>query len=374
MIDRVPQLSVIVPVRNGVSVLPRSLGALLESDLERARWELIVVDDASTDDSARVADWYADLVLQLPERALGPAYARNRGCDVARGEIVVFVDADVCVHRDTLRRFADLFDDATIGAAFGSYDTRPPAAGLVSQYRNLLHHYVHQQNAGDAETFWAGCGAVRRSAFVEADMFDEWHFPRPQIEDIELGGRIRALGHRIILAPEIQGTHLKRWTLTGMIRTDLFDRGVPWTRLLVQRSAALRAGSLNLQPIEKIKTALVCLACLLVALAAVTVDARWLMGAGFALLAVLASSYDVYAFFLRARGWRFAFAVVPLNLMYYALNGVSATFGWLLHHLVGEPRPDPVIEAFSEVGMVRHPPLPTRRRGDAWERWACSPE
>ena len=127
----------------------------------------------------------------------------------------------------------------------------------MSQYRNLLHHYVHQQNAGEVETFWAGAGAVRRSVFEEAGMYDEWHFARPQIEDIELGSRIRQLGHRILLRPEVHVTHFKRWTFVGVVRTDLRDRGIPWARLLAHRGAVLTTASLNLKWSEKLNTILV---------------------------------------------------------------------------------------------------------------------
>jgi len=199
-----PLLSVVVPAHNGTKVLPLSLPALAASDLPRACWELIVVDDASGDATAEMAASYADLVVRLAGAPHGPAYARNRGVEVARGDVVAFIDADVVVHPDTLRRIAWQFaNDPELGAVFGSYDDRPPSPGLVSQYRNLLHHYHHQENPGEAETFWAGCGAVRTSVFREAGMFDEWHYRRPSIEDIELGHRIRRLDRRILLRPEI---------------------------------------------------------------------------------------------------------------------------------------------------------------------------
>jgi glycosyltransferase involved in cell wall biosynthesis len=368
VIARPLALSVIVPARNEGRTLPASLSALLRSDLPRESWELIVVDDASTDGTAEVARRYADVVLELPgPRPLGPAYARNRGCDAARGAVIVFVDADVCVHTETLRQLAELFhEDPEIGAAFGSYDASPMAPGVVSQYRNLLHHHVHQRSGGDVETFWAGCGAVRRTVFLDADMFDEWHYPRPQIEDIELGARIRALGHRIVLRPEIQATHLKAWTLRAVVRTDLLDRGVPWTRLLVQQRSVITAAGLNLKRMEKLKTVLMWLAIVIALLAWPTHDGRWLVAATVPLLGVIAGSVDLYRCFARVRGWGFALVAIPLHLLYYVTNGVSVCLGWLMHHAVGEPRPDPVVEAYAEVGVQRDPPLPSRRRGGPW--------
>jgi glycosyltransferase involved in cell wall biosynthesis len=169
------------------------MDALAASDLPREFWELIVVDDASTDGTAGLAAGYADAVIRLTGRPSGPSYARNRGAEVARGEVLVFVDADVCVHRDTLRRFAWVFvDEPGVDAAFGSYDDQPPAPGLVSQYRNLLHHHIHQQSAGEAETFWAGCGAVRRQVPLRDALCPLWHHRRAG------GGRGSTTATRVI--------------------------------------------------------------------------------------------------------------------------------------------------------------------------------
>lgn len=366
-----PFLSVIVPAYNGTRVLPRCLDALLQSDMPRETWELIVVDDASTDDTAVLASRCADTVVRLPGKPHGPAYARNRGFEAARGEVIVFVDADVCVHRETLRRFALLFADSpALGAAFGSYDDRPPAPGLASQYRNLLHHFVHHQHAGEAETFWAGCGAVRASVFAECGMFDEWHYYKPQIEDIELGHRIRAHGHRILLRPEIQGTHLKRWTLRNVIATDIKDRGVPWMRLIVEHAGRANTGVLNVRLMEKINTVLIWLACAAVLLAAVLRDPRWLLAGAVCLAPVLITNRHLYRFFSAKRGVLFAVAVLPLHLLYYLTNGLSAAWGIFLHHTIGEPKPPAAVQAFSEVGLETWPPVPSRRPHAPWDESA----
>lgn len=356
-----PRLSVIVPVHQGAGILPKSLGALVESDLPRDTWELIVVDDASTDGTADVASRYADTVVTLGRKPQGPSYARNRGVEAARGDIVVFIDADVCVHRETLQRFATIFaKNPSFSAVFGSYDARPPAPGLVSQYRNLLHHWVHQQNGGEAETFWAGCGAIRRDVFLEAGMYDEWHFSRPQIEDIELGHRLKELGHRITLAPDIQATHLKRWTFRGMLATDLRDRGVPWTRLLIQRGIISKSQSLNLRLIERVNTVLVWAGALFAVAALGFRDPRWFILTVACGLPVLWFNRQLYGFFRRQRGLWFAIRAVPLHLMYYFLNGVAVAWGWLIHHAVGEPQPAVAVEAFSEVGLKSWPPVPRK--------------
>lgn len=362
-----PILSVIVPAHNAAGVLPRSLGALRNSDLPRDRWELIVVDDGSDDETSLIAARYADTVVTLPGRPHGPAYARNRGFEVSRGGIIAFIDADCVAHHDTLSRFVERFgNQPEVGAVFGSYDDHPPATGIMSQYRNLIHHHVHHRNAGPVETFWAGAGAVRREVFSEAGMYDEWHYGRPQIEDIELGGRIRRLGKGILLDPAIQVTHLKKWTLASVIRTDLRDRGIPWARLLMHRGAMMSTASLNLRWAEKLNTILVWLATLLLIVAPIVWSVAPIWLALGCIAVVIALNLPLWAFFARVRGPLFAMLVMPAHLMYYLLNGISFGVGLLLQLLIGPPLPDPTTSAYSEVGLQRWPPVPTKNRPSSW--------
>jgi hypothetical protein len=206
---------------------------------------------------------------------------------------------------------------------FGAYDTSPAAPGLVSQYRNLVHHAVHQAEAGEAASFWAGLGAVRAEWFARVGGFDAARYPRPSVEDVELGYRLRRAGARIRLRPEIQGTHLKRWTLRGGARTDVLDRGVPWARLILARETPPNGLTLNVRPRERVLTALAAAPppALLAALA--TGDWLWLVAALGCLAPIPVLNRRLLAFFARERGPAFAAAVVPLRVLYYLLNGVS---------------------------------------------------
>ncbi|PYP78204.1 MAG: glycosyl transferase [Gemmatimonadetes bacterium] len=359
-----PFLSVIVPVKDGHNVLPQMLEHLSRSELPRETWELIVVDDGSTDDSVAIASAHADLVIRLPGRSHGPGYARNRGVERARGECIVFLDADVIVRPDTLTRLAEtMMTRSDVDAVFGAYCDEPAAAGVVSKYRNLLHHYTHAQEPGEAQTFWAGCGSVRRAVFVAVGMYDEWRFSRPQIEDVELGYRLSAHGYRILLQPEIQVTHLKRWTFHGMLMADFMDRGVPWARLLAEQRALLgpaasKAKSLSLRAKEKSNTFFVCLG--LVLLASSVPNKNHLLSSlgGLCLVLVVLRAWPLYAFFFRKRGLAFAICGVVLHMIYYLTAAVSVAWGAFLAVVVGEPRPDATVEAFSELNLASWPPVP----------------
>ena len=337
-----PYLSVIVPAYNCLPTLARTLAALAASDLPRAEWELIVGDDGSTDDTPLTAARVADRVVRVAEGPKGPGAARNEAAREAVGEVLVFIDADVCVAPTTLRQFAELFRSRPeLGAAFGAYDLAPEAPGVVSQYRNLLHHYVHSTSAGPAITFWAGCGAMRREVFSAAGGYDTERYRRPQIEDIELGYRLTAAGIPILLCPDIQGTHLKQWTLRGGFVTDFRDRGVPWMQLLLERREVAAAGPLNLGVREKAFTLLVPLAAAAF-VAAIAFRSRGLaLVAVGALLIVIVGNAALLAWFARVRGWRFAITIIPLRLGYYALNAVSAAWAIFGHWSRGRRGTEP---------------------------------
>lgn len=329
--DSPPLLSVVVPAHNNGQDLRRCLAAL-EEEPEPA-CEIIVVDDGSTQDLGPIAGGPRVRLLRLADNA-GPAAARNHGASQARGEILLFVDADVVVARGTLRRVAEILAARPdVAAVFGSYDARPSAPAVVSQYRNLLHHYVHQTGGVEASTFWAGCGAVRRAAFEAVGGFDAGRYRAPSIEDIELGYRLRAAGHRVLLEPALQVTHLKRWTLASMVRTDVLRRAIPWSRLILERRHA--PDDLNLRRDQRISVALTGAA--VIALAAALLRPALALAAVAAAGGVVAINHRLFRFFHRQRGPAFALACIPLHLLHYLGSGAGFTVAWIAAHLGARP-------------------------------------
>ena len=359
-------LSIIVPVCNNGASVVRALEALTLSDLSRDCWELIVVDSGSTDDTAFLAAPFADTIVRLPRGPYGPGYARNRGVDVALGRSALFTSPEVMLRANTLSRTWELLDsEPALGALFGSYDTSPVAPQFVSQYRNLLQHFYHQQNVGDASTFWSACGAVRLAVFEDAGGYDEWHFLRRQLEDLELGQRIRRIGHRIALCGDVEVTSLKRWTLRGIIREEIFDRGVPWMRLVNKYVVPSKGrGARSLRVIRKSNVFLTWLGTAL--MLATLVSRHWaLLAASLACLTlVLVNNGMQLRFFKRQRGIRFAVASIPLDLVYYAVSGFAFALGWLAKEAFGEPGPGAAAEAFRELAIETWPPVPIKRFAD----------
>lgn len=228
-----PTLTLVMPTIGWEPPFPRCCRAALDG-LAAQDEALVVFDGAPPAAPAWLCGSRADLLDT--GRRCGPAAARNLAARQARGEILVFLDADVEVHPDALARIRARFaDDPGLSAVFGSYDATPAAPGAVSRFRNLLHHHTHSSQPGPAITFWAGCGAVRRSSFLALGGFDAIAYDRPCVEDIEFGLRLSDSGERILLDPSIQATHHKRWTLRATVTTDIRQRAIPWSRLLLRR-------------------------------------------------------------------------------------------------------------------------------------------
>jgi hypothetical protein len=272
-------------------------------------------------DAIRAAGSPPEELIVVAEPAFaGPAAARNTGAAEATGDVLVFVDSDVVVHADAFQRIREAFDaDSELVAVFGSYDDAVATVGLVAGFRNLLHHHVHQQSAGRATTFWAGLGAIRRQAFGAAGGFDAERYPVPSIEDIELGGRLQG---SIVLDPLLRGTHLKEWTLAGMVRTDFARRGVPWIRLMLERRELPTA--LNLGWCERASA-------VASVVAATSLVRRKPIGAVAGVGALVALNRDFYELLDRRQGHGRAIAGVGLHAIHHLTAAAAIPAGLAAH-------------------------------------------
>ena len=315
------QVAAIVPVRNAGRHLDDCLVALRRANPAPA--VIVVVADGEGDGGWRVTQ---DLGVRIVERAEsgGPAAARNEGARHVRADdILLFIDADVVIPSDAVEKVQAAFsDDDMLAAVFGSYDDSPSQPNFYSQYRNLLHHYVHQTGREAASTFWGGFGAIRHAVFRAAGGFDEI-YRRPSIEDVEFGYRLTRIGYRVRLCKTMQVRHLKRWTFLRTLKCDLFARAVPWTELICRERRMLN--DLNLRHGSRVSVMLACLgtAGFLTGPASQT---GMVVTLGAALLLLLLNR-PLYRFFHRKRGLTFACRAVAAHWLYYLACGCGFIAG-----------------------------------------------
>lgn len=253
----------------------------------------------------------------------GPAVARNVGAREARGDVLLFIDADVVPHPPLVDQVKSAFlDDSGLSALIGSYDDAPGAGSFLSQYRNLLHHYTHQTAETEAKTFWGACGAVRRGVFEAVGGFDE-NYAIPAMEDMELGYRMSDAGYRIALLKHIQVKHLKHWGLVNMLRTDIFQRALPWTRLLARRENI--PGDLNLRAASRWSAVFAWLLTFVLCLSMFVPEA--LFFAVLAAILLICLNRGFYLFLAGLKGWFFMLRAIPWHWLYFLYG--SAAFAYV---------------------------------------------
>lgn len=316
MMNQPPTISLIVPVHNGGEKFKQCLASLLKVD--PAPLEIIVVIDVASDDSRDAAESAGAVVLTTTER-FGPAHARNLGAYAALGDLIFFVDSDVTIEPNAIKQVIAIFQqEPDLAAVIGSYDDAPAENNFLSQYRNLLHHYIHQTSNAEASTFWGACGVIRRDVFLQINGFNE-HYRQACIEDIELGYRLKRAGHRIRLVKTLTVKHLKRWEIANMLKTDFFRRALPWTELILQQQQFIN--DLNLKTSNRISVVLVY--GILATLSVSWWRPVWLYVSAILALLLVSLNMPVYCFFRRKRGYLFALRTIPWHWLYYLSGGLA---------------------------------------------------
>jgi hypothetical protein len=236
--------------------------------------------------------------------------------------------------------------------------------------------------------------------FLDAGGFDHSPFGRPFIEDMELGARLYRNGKRIWINRDLQVCHLKRWTFRGLLKSDIFDRGIPWTQLILREKNL--PNDLNLRFSQRLAAMLACcvvaaivvgawwhpwllavpvatLVCVIVVdwlshllksarvpvwlgtfallamLGVIVWQTRWWSLAGIVpLLGVMLLNFDLYRYFASIRGIAFAAMVVPMHVLYYLYSGFCLVAGTTLHYMrkrdtVAEPARRPGEQVHAEA-------------------------
>jgi lipopolysaccharide/colanic/teichoic acid biosynthesis glycosyltransferase/GT2 family glycosyltransferase len=198
-------ISVIVPAYNAEDTLGDCLAALEAQTVARDRYEVIVVDDGSTDGTPAIAE-SPDVVLIQQENA-GPAAARNLGAREARGNLLLFTDADCGPAPDWIERLSAPFSDPEVVGAKGIYRTRQRF--LVARFVQLEYERKYARMAGKEridfiDTYSA---AYRRDVFLANGGFEPL-FSTSSVEDQEFSFRLSRKGYRLVFVPDAVVYHV----------------------------------------------------------------------------------------------------------------------------------------------------------------------
>jgi hypothetical protein len=170
---------------------------------------------------------------------------------------------------------------------------------------------------------------MRKKVFDEFGGFNSKQYPKPSIEDIELGFRLTQAKRKIRLNKRLQVKHLKNWTVRGLLRADILYRAIPWARLILHTRNLPR--DLNLTYVSQVSAGLVGLLVAGTALVAMTAAGifSWVSGGtllgglAFVMAALVAVNWRVYAWFAKRRGWGFTLGAALAHWCYYFYSGVA---------------------------------------------------
>lgn len=215
-----PKVSIIIPVKDREEELGACLASLDQLDYPRERYEIIVVDDGSSDASAEVARRSGAAVLPSGGSGRGPAAARNCGAEMASGEILAFIDSDCTASTSWLRELVDAFDDPQVAAVGGLVDGMYRASALdryEAAMSSLSLGKQERSGQGGDDTFYLpSCNLlVRRTAFAQVGAFRSAMCVG---EDVDLTWRLRDAGGRIVYRPRGRVWHAHRNELPAFLK------------------------------------------------------------------------------------------------------------------------------------------------------------
>ncbi len=211
-------ISVIIPTHNGASTLAACLESLRASSL--APYEIIVVDDASSDQSAEIARRLQCRVLRIDEN-MGAARAKNRGAAAASGEILFFTDDDVIVGPEMLAQIAEDLKEPHVAGVVGLLDREIPFSDFASHFKNLWMRFTYARLPRERiGVFYTSVAAIRREIFLALGGFDEHYRGASIAEDTEFGQRALRAGYSIMLDPLVAVKHCKHYSLRQVLVTD----------------------------------------------------------------------------------------------------------------------------------------------------------
>jgi cellulose synthase/poly-beta-1,6-N-acetylglucosamine synthase-like glycosyltransferase len=248
-----PEYSVIVPAYQEEDVVGACVRALAQQTVDRARYEILVVDDGSTDATSDVArEAGADLVIRVPHG--GPAAARNAGIEAARGDIVLFTDADCEPGEDWIAHMVAPLADAKVMGVKGTYRTRQPSliARLVQLEFEIRYERMEVLERIDFIDTYAA--AYRRALLVEHGLFDTAYIAA---EDVDLSFRLAQAGHWLVFVPGAWVWHRHPATLGRYLARKA--RFGYWRALLYVRYPDKISGDAHTDPMLKPQFALVAL-------------------------------------------------------------------------------------------------------------------
>jgi glycosyltransferase involved in cell wall biosynthesis len=201
-----PNVSVIIPVYNSEKTLPTTIQSILTQKTSKS-FELIIVDDESTDKTREVAEQFGNKIKLLTQKKFGPAKARNLGAKNAKSKILLFIDADCVASRKWLEEMIKPFKNKEIAGVQGAYKSKQPELSAKFSQIEIEDRYDLLKEAESLDWIGSYSAGYRKKDFIEAMGFDE-SFPIASGEDPALSFKMNLMQKKIVFNPEAIVYHM----------------------------------------------------------------------------------------------------------------------------------------------------------------------
>lgn len=328
---------VVIPAYAAMASLSRCVESILRSDLPAA-CEIVVVDDGGNDGLealSHVAKF--SVVRSMRQNA---SLSRNAGCRDFKGDVVVFIDADVQVDPQAIRHLLTPICAGSCDASFGSYSDEGAGLNFYQQYKQLYVSRIYSRQAGAVEDFfWTALCAVKRNAFEAVGGFNP-DLPGHIGEDVEFGQQLTHLKFRVTNLPEAKGKHLKDYSFGSVVRND-FKKGASTVLLSLKANAPLSHNP-HARPADKLAVAFCALSMAMVATASLVAwPLLWTALLGLLTMAMYLMARHEFVELQARQGPLFCAKSIPLMYLLDLVRLLSVGAGvssYYLHalHVTGE--------------------------------------
>ena len=330
------EISIIIPCYNAQQDIATCIEAIKKSSYKN--YEIICVNDCSKDDTCRIALSYDNVRILNNKTNCGAACARNKGVRTAKGKIVIFIDSDILIMKDTLKKIHDKIIKEKKDAVVGIYSTKHYNKGAATNYKNLHIHYTYSIMPPDINIANSSCLAIRKEAFNKIGGFDE-NITGYSSEDWDLGQKMASAGYTVYLDKSLQIIHMKNFCLSNILKTDAIKACSQVKMLMRSRKrkkkimSVKRVGSIPWYIFASAPLVFLILASLIISLSTMSMVPVYLLIAFIAAYLVVNSSF--FLFLWREKGLVFflqSIGIYYLNIWSMIFGGIKGFTDYFILH------------------------------------------
>lgn len=325
-------ISIVIPNYNKASTIGKCLEAAFASKYEK--FEVIVVDDHSEDNSLEIIRKYPCRLIALESRS-GTSKARNAGALASKGDVIFFIDSDCLLQEDTLsivnRAVSSHGPGVVVG---GTYAAVPYDMGFFNMFQSVFVNYYETKKPETPDYIAAHAMVIDSGTFRKSGGFPEVFMPI--IEDVEFTHRLKRAGIRLVMEPNIEVRHIFGFSFLRSMR-NAFRKSAYWNMYsLTNKDALADSGCASVD--LKVNVASLFMILFFLAVWTVTGNVSFLYVIPPVFLLNVFINRGLFKSFFRTGGITFGVLAFMYYTMFYPVPIGMATVTAVIKHLFGKSK------------------------------------